>query len=209
MAASVAVEELVNEAPPQGVRTRDRILSTAARLFSQKGYEHTPLSHVAREANVSKALILWHFESKEDLFRAALGRTLEPYYIDMGDIGSLDEQKQIETLIDSYFKFVRENGYSVRFIVDLMVRESGPDEVMSHVHELYVVFRNLLAEAIDRGRLSGRFRPDVEPELDAALIVTTLDGILMERFLSEKGRPTTAENLVEHLKKTTLLRILS
>ena len=49
----------------QGLQTRDRILSTAARLFSEHGYEHTPLSQVAREAQVSKALVLWHFDSKE------------------------------------------------------------------------------------------------------------------------------------------------
>jgi AcrR family transcriptional regulator len=67
----------------QALQTRDRILSTASRLFSAGGYEHTPLSQVAREAQVSKALILWHFDSKEKLFRAALGRTLEPYFIDV------------------------------------------------------------------------------------------------------------------------------
>ncbi len=198
----------MNEVSPQGTRTRDRILATAARLFSQNGYDHTPLSHVAREARVSKALILWHFDSKEDLFRAALGRTLEPYHINVDEISGLDETQQIERLIDLYVKFVRDNGYSVRFIVDLMVRHSGPDEVMSHVHELYGVFRDLLTAAIARGRDSGRFRADAVPELDAALIVTTLAGILMERFLDEQGPVNSADELLEHLKQTTLLRLL-
>ncbi len=197
----------MSETSPQGERTRDRILTTASRLFSQNGYEHTPLSHVAREAEVSKALILWHFESKDELFRAALGLTLEPYYIDVGDIGGLDEASQLEKLIDLYIKFVRNHGYSVRFIVDLMVRESGPDEVRSHVHELYGLFRDLLTQAIKRGRESGQFRPEVRPELDAALVVTALDGILMERFLDEKERPTSADALIEHLKRTTLERL--
>ena len=75
----------------QAVHTRDRILTTAARLFSENGYEHTPLSQVAREAQVSKALVLWHFDSKEKLFRAALGRTLEPYFIDVDELEGLDE----------------------------------------------------------------------------------------------------------------------
>lgn len=199
----------MNETSPQGVRTRDRILSTAARLFSQNGYEHTPLSHVAREAEVSKALILWHFDSKEDLFRAALGRTLEPYYIDVGDMDRLDEAQQIEKLIDLYVDFVRKNGYSVRFIVDLMVRESGPDEVRNHVHELYGLFRELLTDVIERGRQSGRFGPEVRPALDAALILTALDGILMERLLDEKEQPVSPEDLLEHLKRTTLVRMLA
>ena len=197
-----------SETSAQGTRTRDRILSTAARLFSQKGYEHTPLSHVAREAQVSKALILWHFDSKEDLFRAALGRTLEPYYIDVGDLASLDEGAQITRLIDLYVKFVRDNGYSVRFIVDLIVRQSGPDEVMSQVNELYSLFRDMLAEAIERGRAAGRFRADVDPQLDAALLLSTLDGMLMERFIGDEKSPINPERQLEHLKQTVLGRLL-
>ncbi len=199
----------MTEASPQGNRTRDRILATAARLFSQHGYDHTPLSLVAREAEVSKALILWHFESKQDLFRAALGRTLEPYYIDVGDIGSLDEYEQIKRLVDLYFKFVRANGYSVRFILDMMVSESAPDEVTSHVNRLYSLFREMLTKAITQGRDNGRFRSDVRPDLDAALILTALDGILMEQFLNQATPTNTSEELLEHLKNTALERLLS
>ena len=93
----------------QGLQTRDRILSTAARLFSEHGYEHTPLSQVAREAQVSKALVLWHFDTKEALFRAALGRTLEPYHLDVEDLEGLDESAQIELLMDRFYEFVRAN----------------------------------------------------------------------------------------------------
>jgi len=199
----------VNEVPHQRPRTRDRILSSASRLFSQNGYEHTPLSHVAREAEVSKALILWHFDSKEDLFRAALSRTLEPYYIDVGDLGTLDEGNQIKKLVDLYAKFVRDNRYSVRFLVDLMIRDSGPAEVLSQVGELYALFRELLTQTIECGRNNGRFRHDVNPTLDAALILTSLDGILMEKFIKDEHSQTTPEGLLEHLKDTALHRLLS
>jgi len=197
----------LNEVAPQGERTRDRILTTAARLFSQNGYDHTPLSHVAREAGVSKALVLWHFDSKEDLFRAALGRTLEPYRIDVDAIAGLDAVRQIERLVDLYVAFVRDNGYSVRFIVDLMVRHSAPDEVRRQVHDLYGMFRDLLTGAIARGRESGQFRPDTRPDLEAALVVTTLAGILMERFLEDTAQTDSTDELLKHLKETTLKRL--
>src|SRR4030095_2352876 len=107
----------MKESPSQGdqaLLTRDRILSTAARLFPANGDEHTPLSQVAREPQVSKALVLWHLDSKEKLFRAALGRTLEPYFIDVDELEGLDEAAQIERLIDLFYEFVRDNVYSVR-----------------------------------------------------------------------------------------------
>ena len=191
----------------QALHTRDRILSTAARLFSEHGYEHTPLSQVAREAQVSKALILWHFDSKEKLFRAALGRTLEPYFIDVDELGGLDEGAQIERLVDLFYEFVRDNVYSVRFLLTFMIRgERQPDDITTRVSDLYRIFRSLLADIIEAGRQSGRLRPDVNPGLDAALILAALDGILIEHFMHDDRDPS---ELFGYLKQTFVRRLIA
>jgi AcrR family transcriptional regulator len=188
------------------MQTRDRILSIAARLFSEHGYEHTPLSQVAREAQVSKALVLWHFDSKEKLFRAALGRTLEPYFIDVDEIEGLDEAAQVERLIDLFYEFVHDNVYSVRFLLTLMIRgERKPDDITARVDDLYRVFRSLLADIIESGRQSGRFRGAANPRLDAALILAALDGILVERFMGEERDPA---ELLDYLKQTLVRRLI-
>src|SRR5207247_6215550 len=97
------------------VDTREKILETATRLFSSQGYSNTSLSQVAKEAQVSKALIFWHFESKEKLFRTALQRTLEPYFINVvDDLEGLSDVDQIKKLIDEYYAFVSQNLYSVK-----------------------------------------------------------------------------------------------
>jgi len=192
----------------QALQTRDRILSTAARLFSEGGYEHTALSQVAREAQVSKALILWHFDSKEKLFRAALGRTLEPYFIDVDELEGLDEAAQIERLIDLFYEFVRDNVYSVRFLLTLMIGgERRPDDdITARVNDLYRIFRSLLADIIASGAHSGRFRPDVNPRLDAALILASLDGILIEHFMNDERNPS---ELLAYLKQTFVRRLIA
>ena len=50
-------------------RTRNQIIDAAARAFSEKGFDGTSLSEVARKARASKQLIHHHFRSKEDLFK--------------------------------------------------------------------------------------------------------------------------------------------
>lgn len=190
-------------------QTREKILSTAARMFSNQGYDNTSLSQVAKEASVSKALIFWHFDSKEKLFQAALNRTLEPYFINIGDIEGLDEPAQIERLIDLFFDFVQENVYSVRFLLSLVLRgPKQPDETVDRVSELYRVFRSLLADIIDSGRRSGRFRADANPTLDAQLILATLDGILVEHLRHDKNAYDSAE-LLGHLKRTFVQRLVA
>jgi TetR/AcrR family transcriptional regulator len=191
----------------QGLQTRDRILATAARLFSENGYEHTPLSQVAREAQVSKALVLWHFDSKEALFRAALGRTLEPYHLDVEDLEGLDERAQIELLMDRFYEFVRGNVYSVRFLFGLLIRaEPKRDDVIGKVSDLYDLFRSVLADIIERGRARGVFRADAHPRLDASLILVSLGGILIEQLM--RDRDQSAE-LMDHLKQTVFRRLIA
>jgi len=195
---------------PQGEQagqTRDRILTTAARLFSEHGYEQVPLSYVARESQVSKALVLWHFDSKEKLFQAALGLTLEPYFIDLDDLSGLDEAARIERLIDLFYEFVRDNVYSVRFLFGLIIRpERRPDDPIERVGQLYDVFRSLLADVIESGRQNGRFRQELHPRLDASLILSSLGGILIERLLHDEAH---AGELLAYLKQTAFQRLIA
>ncbi|HZP40703.1 MAG TPA: TetR/AcrR family transcriptional regulator [Candidatus Binatia bacterium] len=183
------------------VDTREKILETATRLFSAQGYTNTSLSQVAKEAQVSKALIFWHFENKEKLFRTALQKTLEPYFINMVDeLEGLSEIDQIRLLIDRYYSFVSENLYSVKFLLNLILRdERHPDDLIGHMIELQRVYRNLLADIIDHGRQTGVFRDDVNPSLDAGLIMTALHGLLVQGFMgTEAGEPPDA--VLRHLK---------
>src|SRR6202162_2610818 len=98
--------------------SRDEILKAAMRLFALRGFHETSMSEVARAASVSKALIFWHFKTKEELFMAVLNRLLEPYFIDFAEeAGALDEKSQLLRLIELYLQFVREDGSSIRFFV--------------------------------------------------------------------------------------------
>ena len=65
-------------------------------------------------------------------------------------------------------------------------REEHPDRIVAKIDELYRLFRSVLTGIIESGRNSGHFRSDADPELDASLILATLDGILIERFMSDK-----------------------
>ena len=193
-----------------GVDTREKILATATRLFSTQGYANTSLSQVAKDAQVSKALIFWHFENKEKLFRTALQRTLEPYFINVvDDLEGLSEVDQIKRLIDQYYAFVSENLYSVKFVVSLLLRdEKHPDDLIGHVNELHRVYRNLLADILDSGRQKGVFRAKIDPRMDAALIMTVLHGILVQGFMGDAA-PESSEPLLQHLKVSlvdTLIR---
>jgi len=183
------------------MEAREKIITTAVRLFSAQGYANTSLSQVAKDADVSKALIFWHFDNKETLFRTAVQRTLEPYFINvLDDLAGLSEVDQMKRLIDEYYAFVSKNVYSVKFFLSLILRdEKHPDDLTGHMGELQRVFLNLLADILESGRQKGFFREDISPQLDGGLIMSALHGIMVQGFLGDDS-PERGTRLVERLK---------
>ncbi len=181
--------------------TREKILTSATKLFAAQGYANTSLAQVAREAQVSKALIFWHFANKEELFRTALKTSLEPYSIDVVELLSgLDEMGQIRKLVDLYYDFVSQNVYSVRFMLSLVVREEkNLDDLLDRITELYRIYCSMLADILQTGREKGAFRSSVNPPADAALIMASLNGILVQGFVGGGLQPEP-RLLLEQLK---------
>ncbi len=170
---------------------RERILETAGQLFATHGYADTSLAQVAREAQVSKALILWYFETKEQLFRTALQHFLAPYAIDEKTLRGLDARQQLEKLITDYSEFIATNVDSVKFMLSQVVREEeNSKDVVAHVNKLYRVYRGLLATILERGRETGHFTSRVKPTEDAALIMAALNGVLVQQVVEPENADT-------------------
>jgi AcrR family transcriptional regulator len=186
---------------------REKILETAARLFSMQGYRATSLAQVARAAQVSKALVLWYFASKEQLFHAALQHFLAPYEILDQGLDGLTESDQLERLINDYYEFVAEHLYSVKFLLGQVVRddENSP-ALVSQVRQLYHVYRELLASIIERGKTRGVFAAEVRPRTEAALIMASLNGLLVQRLVEEVAEEQERE-LLAHLQQTLRTRL--
>lgn len=66
-----------NDSPPgsrarQREQTRQRILDVAVKQFAEYGFEGASLGAIATAAGVQKALIQYHFETKDNLWREAV-----------------------------------------------------------------------------------------------------------------------------------------
>ncbi|WP_103068241.1 TetR/AcrR family transcriptional regulator [Aquimarina sediminis] len=80
------------------------ILGIATRLFSERGFENTPLSSICEEANVSKGLIFHHFKSKNDLLREIFRKTTNTIIqINTTEQSSISPKAKLLELIDSFF----------------------------------------------------------------------------------------------------------
>ncbi len=182
MGASQVKQLGTSEPRTQSQDSRDEILKAAMQLFANRGFHETSMSEVAREARVSKALIFWHFKTKEELFVAVLNRLLEPYFIDFAEeAAAMDERAQIEKLVDAYLSFVRDNASSVRFFLAQMLHDQRLSEGLNdQVLKLYIGYRAMLVELIGRAQQKGVCRRRMASESAAAFLLSALNGLLIE-----------------------------
>lgn len=58
----------------RGRSTRDQLLTTATKLFAERGYDDTSVEVILEAAGVSRGALYHHFNSKEAIFDAVLDR---------------------------------------------------------------------------------------------------------------------------------------
>lgn len=64
---------------PRGAEVRDRVLHAALECFGAFGFEGTSTRAVAERAGLSHPLLLYHFESKEQLWRSTMEDVIVRY----------------------------------------------------------------------------------------------------------------------------------
>ena len=140
------------------------------------------MSEVAREAKVSKALIFWHFKTKEELFLAVLNRLLEPYFIDFAEeVGALDERAQLRKLVRVIPALcARQCSSSVRFFLGQLLHgeQRFPRSLAEQVMKLYDGYRELLVDIVRRAQEKNLCARDLAPEAAAGFMISALNGVL-------------------------------
>lgn len=98
--------------------TREKILGAADALFGELGFDGTTTRDIAERSGVNKALIHYHFGTKDDLLEALL----EGYYAELGEAlrAALGRraglQAQVEALLEAYADFLAEHRSFTRIV---------------------------------------------------------------------------------------------
>jgi AcrR family transcriptional regulator len=156
----------------KGEDRRARILTAAQRLMTRNGSRGTSLGQIAREAGVSPAGLLHHFESKEQLLHAVLDAR-DADDLEAADF-SLNPVEALETVVERY----RRSPELIGTFTVLLTENLNQD---APLHERFLDrYRDsvsIIASAIRRGQSSGDYRTDLDPAIKAAEIVAFLTGM--------------------------------
>jgi AcrR family transcriptional regulator len=156
----------------KGEDRRQRILAVAERLLARNGWRNTSLAQIAREAGVTPAGLLHHFESKEQLLNAVVDAR------DADDDAHADRSGDLVTeLCRVPERFHRSPELVGTFIV-LLVENIAPDAPLhDRLQKRYRDAADILKDNITRGQRKGRYRNDFEAANKATEILAFINGM--------------------------------
>lgn len=180
---------------------KENILRVAMRLFAEQGYDRTPTSQIAREANVSEGLIFRHYGNKagllEAIIRAGAGQvheSMQPYE------RNVEPREAIALHIRESFRIIREQTDFWRLVHQLRHQPAVQKTAEAQIG----AFQQDVA-----ARLAAQFRllGAAQPEQEALLLFALIDGITLQYLQMPDTYPldTLRDFLIQKYRHGNLL----
>jgi AcrR family transcriptional regulator len=172
------VTEASSKREKQKEERRKQILEAALTIFSQKGFHATNVSDVAAQAGVSQGTIYWYFESKEELFTAALLSFFEDFGEEM--VAALDAcvsaSEKLRALGKTMEDFAEGAAGLLMLFLGYWASTPNREEVGRFWVDLLVEFKDTLAGIIEEGVRNGEFKP-VDADSVVWALMAAYDGL--------------------------------
>ncbi len=149
------------------LKTEDRILEEATRIFSERGYQGTTVAAICRAAQANIASVSYYFGSKDGLYTAAWENAARQSAAAYAETDAHDSPEQaLRRFIDSMVRRAFDPGPGGRFVRIVRWDVEMPGEMMEKLRERFIRPRLLgLQETV--GRLMG-VSPEEPPARFAA-----------------------------------------
>jgi TetR/AcrR family transcriptional regulator len=188
--------------------SRARILAAARTEFAERGFEGVPLQAIAARAGVRQPTLLYHFESKERLYRAVIEQVVDDWAAETEQAIStgLRGFDQVAALVDAAFRLFERNGDFVRIVRREAIEGAGRLE--DQMAEFVRPFLDDAVRFLRREMRAGRLRRHDPVELMQVCYGTVFtyfsDARFRGKLLGED--PLSAPALRRH--KRALLKLL-
>jgi AcrR family transcriptional regulator len=150
----------ITTAPDASVR--DRLVTAAAEVFAERGYEGTRVQEIVRRAGLSTGAIYTNFRNKAELLLAAVGTA---------QVDSLFATIELAGDAADGLRYAGHELPTARrdtrpLLFEAMVAARRDPEVAALLRRRLMKFRSLMAHAVTAGQRDGSVAPEVD--VDAA-----------------------------------------
>ena len=166
--------------------TRTKILDSAVKLFSTRGYTAASVDDICKDAGISKGAFYHHFKSKQALFLALLDGWLQT-------IDDAIEASKGKTAPETFMQMTEAFPYmfgtageGLPMFLEFWLQASRDKKIWEASIAPYRRYHKYFTSLIKKGVDEGSF-VEVDPELTSRMIVSTAMGLLLQSLLDPKG----------------------
>ncbi len=165
-----------------GGAARQRLLTSALELFTQKGYAATTVREIVAAAGVSKPVLYYYFKNKEGIYLELMTGT---YALFQGILSVLGETQgsaraRIIRFATMIFDAFVDNILVMRLIYAIFFGPPQGAPYFAH-DQYYTIMLEVVANMVEEGVVAGEFR-EVEKG-DASWIIISCMNTVMEEQL--------------------------
>jgi len=185
-------------------QTRAKIISTAALLFNQRGYNGTSIDDIMQATGLKKGGIYNHFSGKEEIALAAFDHA---YTLQSESYGQVlrdnrgQPTRQLHAIIDVFVEVFEDPVIAGGCVIMNPAIESDDSEAQAPLKARAAAamddWRNLIQRIVIKGVGKGEFHADTDITQLTSLIIATLEGGLMMSKLYNDA--TFIHSVVSHL----------
>ena len=168
----------------KGEQTREMILSTAAEAFNRLGYSGTSLSDIMLMTGLEKGGIYNHFASKEVLAAEAFDYAFDQ--VSKAMLGVIraappTAQAQLRAMIGYFSDYIEHPPVPGGCPVLNTAVESDDSNPVLRARARHAMdeWRRLVIRLVEKGIAKDEFKPDVDADQVATLLLASLEGGIM------------------------------
>jgi AcrR family transcriptional regulator len=195
------------------MKARERILRAADRVFGEMGFDAATVRKIADLSKTNKALIHYHFGSKEGLF----GSVLDHYFEELSEklqgalVGDGPLSDRLTRMSDRYLQFLEKNRNFVHLIHREINGGKQMERVIAHMIPLFRLALQGIREAYPKTR-AGDLSAEHLLISGYGMIITyfTCSGIVEKLIGTDPLSPKSLQSRKKHLVRMfeTIIRTL-
>ncbi len=165
--------------------TEQRLLRSALKLFAEKGYEGTSIREIIEEAGVTRPVLYYYFQNKEDLFRKLVESIVQELIDKMIFIKQnySDTIGKLKAIIRTTFEMAEKDIQSVRLILHVYfapIRSAPPVRGSEIGKQRFKIIESIMREGLEKADLSGGI---------ARALTLAFLGIMDMHIMAKSDRP--------------------
>lgn len=189
---------------PSSLNTKEKILESAKKLFSDYGYSAVSMSEIAKEVKITKAALYYHFKSKKEIYLEVIQNSFDALLKKLKEpigLKTTFEKKFHQTLM-AYLEFSLNEKNPIQETIQKISRLDKTTIKFTQKLQWQIIkkFEDLIKEGQKKKKLLSNLSSKVIAHFIIGLMDTT---IIQKSFI--KNKKLTLKKSVDEIMKLLFL----